>query len=150
MTIKQSFHIDAPVKTVYEFFKDPANWRDLVLFDMGDVKVTEEGTGTLYNWRFKIAGMPVEGFDVFTDVVPNRSITERSSRGFFGTSIYTFEREGSGTKWTIAFHPDGLWGIPPLSSLLEWGFRRMGAAFVPRVRAKLETSSRPKKAVASH
>ncbi len=60
--------------------KDPNRWRDVALFDTGDVKVTQEGPGTLYNWRFKIAGIPFEGFEVITDVVPNRRITERSSR----------------------------------------------------------------------
>lgn len=150
MASRQSFHIDAPVKTVYEFMKDPTKWRDVALFDMGDVKVTEDGPGTLYDWRFKIAGIPFEGFEVITDVVPNRRITERSSRAFFGTWIHTFEREGSGTKWTMVIRRGGLWRIPPLSILLDWGSKRMGEYFVPRVRAKMETAGRRKKAAAAH
>ncbi len=148
MIMQRSFHIEAPVETVFDFFKDPANWRDIVLFEMRDTKVTKDGIGTWYGWRFKIAGIPVEGFDVFTDVVPNRHITERSSSAFFGTWDYAFAPEGSGTQVTITIRPRSFWRLPPFAQLLTLFMSSMGDTFMPRFKAKVEAlSTKPVKVV---
>ncbi len=148
MIMQRSFHIEAPVETVFDFFKDPGNWRDVALFEMPDMKVTKDGIGTWYGWRFKIAGIPIEGFDVFTDVVPNQHITERSSSAFFGTWDYTFEPEGSGTQVTFAIRPRSFWRFPPFAQVLAWGVSSMGDTFMPRFKAKIEAASkRPVKVV---
>lgn len=51
MTYEQSFHVDAPVTKVFDFFRDPGSWAELepegVRFK--DVRLTEEGLGTHYS-----------------------------------------------------------------------------------------------------
>lgn len=67
MAYRQSIHIEAPVAKVFDFLKDPSNWR--VVVEPGqvafeDVTLTQEGVGTHYSWTAKIAGFSIEGFDV--------------------------------------------------------------------------------------
>ncbi len=143
MIAKRSFHIEAPVDAVFDFFKVPANWRDIVMFDMYDAKVTKDGVGTQYSWRFKVAGIPFEGFDVFTGIVPKKHLTERSSSGFFGTWDYTFEPEGSGTKLTIEITPASLWRFPVFRSLHALAMSSMGDTVMPRFKAKIESMVKP-------
>ncbi len=93
-----TMHIEAPVEKVFPFFKDPMALADITLVDTEyfDVKETRQGTGTFYSWRTKLAGIPMEGFDVYTDVVPNKHITDKSSSALVGTWDFDFEPEGQG------------------------------------------------------
>ena len=107
--------------------------------------MTEEGTGTYMSWRTKIAGIPVEGFDVVTDFVPNKHITEKSSNAMVGTWDYTFEPEGSGTKLTMEHHSRSVWALPPLKNLMDYTTTRLNrSTFIPRLKARLEPVPRPR------
>ena len=142
-------HIEAPVEKVFRAFKDPMALADVSVMatEMFDVKETKQGTGTFYSWRTRIAGIPVEGFDVYTDVVPNKHITEKSSNAFVGTWTYDFEPEGNGTKVTMEHRSRSFWGLPPFSYLIDLGTSRMSASFMPKVKARLEAPvATPKKA----
>lgn len=137
MTIRQSVHIEAPVEEVFDFFKDPKNLGDLMEgFVLRDVKVTKEGVGTTYAWIMKMGVLALEGFDVYTEVVPNRKITDRSSR--FGTWTYSFEPDGSGMKLTTEVQLSSLWRIPPLEKLLARSMAKRSESFWPRVKARVE------------
>src|SRR5512139_1167702 len=104
MVARQSFYIDAPVETVFEYFKDPNLTRDAARYELGEVKLTKDGVGTFYTWGFKVAGLRYEGLEVLTDVVPDKHITERSSVALAGLWEYDFEPEGTGTRMIIMFH----------------------------------------------
>ncbi len=140
MSAKGSFYVDAPVETVFDYLKT-MKWLDASLMEVSDVKVTEDGAGTSFRWSFKVAGLRFKGFDVFTEVIPNQRITERSEGTFAGTWVHTFQPEGTGTRWTIELRPGSFWRIPPLNMLLEFGFARMGEMFVPRFKESVEALS---------
>ena len=159
MVARQSFYIDAPVETVFDFFKDPNQQRDAALFDMYDVTVTKDGVGTNYTWGIKVAGLRFEGLEVLTDVVPNKHITERSSVSLAGQWEYDFEPEGTGTRLTMTVHPQSFWQFPPLDRLVGLAFPRVSKAVMPRwVKAIEEAAtskstpapSGPRKTAASH
>ncbi len=148
----------APVETVFDYFKDPNQQRDAVLFDLHDVKVTKEGVGTNYTWSFKVAGLRFEGLEVLTEVVPNKHITERSSVSLAGLWEYDFAPEGSGTRLTMTVHPQSFWRFPPLDRLMGFAFPRVSKAVMPRFIKAIEESatrkpkpapSRPRKTAAS-
>lgn len=140
MTYQASFHIEAPVDKVFDFFKDPSHWRTLepggVKFS--NVRLTEEGVGTHYLWSAKIAGMSIEGFNVFTDYVPNRRITDRSSSSLEGTWTYSFEPDGSGTSVTVTNRTQSLWRVPGIEGLLDRVTARTHGPRFARVKAMLE------------
>lgn len=145
--MKRSIHIEAPVDTTFDLmmtmFKDPATMRELMTPDTvaDDVKATAEGVGTYFSWHAKVAGLPMQGFDVLTEVVPNEHITERSSNPLVGTWDYDFEPEGSGTKLTMEQHPGSIWRVPPLHALMDLATSRMSDAFMQRMKDRLEGSS---------
>ncbi len=141
MTAKISCYIDAPVETVFDFFKDPSNQVDYPPFsdmEVHDLKMTKEGVGTYYSWSVKMFGIPIEGFEVFTDFVPNKHITEKSSNAMVGNWEYTFEPEGSGTKVTLEHRQRSLWALPPLKNLMDFAMPRMSRSFIEAVKAELE------------
>jgi carbon monoxide dehydrogenase subunit G len=121
MTYRQSFHVEAPVTEVFAFFSDPSRWAELepagVRF--GQVVLTPEGVGTHYSWSARVAGVPMQGFNVFTAFVPERRITDRSSSSLEGTWTYTFEPEGSGTRLTVENRVGACWRLPLLERVLD-------------------------------
>lgn len=144
MAAKLSYYIDAPVKSVFDYFVDPAKSLDVMPLgtEADEVKVTKEGTGTFMSWHMKIAGVPLlEGFDVITEVVPEKHVTEKSSNALVGTWDYWFEQEGAGTKLTMEHRARSFWGMPPLSNVMDYAVARMTRSYIPRLKAKIEAES---------
>lgn len=145
-----TIHIDAPVKDVFAFFKDPANWSELPSadFKLTQVALTREGVGTHFAGTFKLAGLPVDFLEVFTEVVPNKRITEWSSMPFTGSYIYTFQPEGSGTRLTIDVEPRSFWRFPLVRMLMERLMSGRAQVVMAELKAKLEgaAAARPRAA----
>lgn len=142
MAMKVSYHVDAPVKTVFDFFKDPTSDDSGLGMEVLESKMTKEGVGTYLSWRMKVAGVPVwHGLEVMTDVVPNKHITEKSSSAMVGTWDYSFEPEGSGTKVTLEHRSRSLWGLPPLRNVIDFGTTRLSRVYIGRVKEKLEAKA---------
>ncbi len=140
--MKRSIHIEAPVEKVFDFVKDPKNVWDIalpMLYAVKDVKLTKEGVGTYYSWASKTPVLRTEGFDVYTEFVPNQRITDTCSWPFFGDFTYSFEPEGSGTQVTVETHHRSFWRIPPLRELVEWVDSMVTERFMSTVKAKMET-----------
>lgn len=144
MTYQQSIHIDAPVTKVFDFFRDPTNWAAEAARGVSfqDVRLTQEGLGTHYTWAVKVAGFSLEGFDVFTEFIPNQRITDRSSSSLEGTWTYSFEPDGSGTKLTVANRVGSLWRLPLLEPLLDRMTAKTHEPVFSRLKAVLEDQSR--------
>ena len=121
MAYRLSIHIEAPVEKVFGLFRDPGSWRSIAPegIEFKDVRLTQEGLGTHYSWVAKIAGFSLEGFDVFTEFIPNQRITDRSSSSLEGTWTYLFEPDGSGTMLTVENRVRSFWRIQPLARLLD-------------------------------
>ncbi|MGZ4437337.1 MAG: SRPBCC family protein [Nocardioides sp.] len=141
--MQSTAHIEAPVEKVFDFFLDPRKSADLspVGTEIREVKMTEEGTGSYFSWRAKMAGVPLEGFDVYTDVVPNKHISEKSSSAMVGDWDYSFEPEGTGTRVTMEHRGRSLWRMPVLSNMMDLATSRMSESFMRRVKDRVETSS---------
>jgi uncharacterized protein YndB with AHSA1/START domain len=137
-------HIEAPVEKVFELFIDPSAMADMELGGVGqetrDVKLTADGNGTSYSWNLKVAGVriPGENFNVYLDVVPNKHITEKSSRAIVGTWEYSFEPEDGGTKLTMEHHSRSIWAVPPLSTLMDMAMPRMNEQFMRQLKDRIE------------
>lgn len=140
MTVNLTVHVEAPVEKVFDFFKDPAHWQELTDgITFRDVRLTREGVGTHYTWVATMGPWHLEGFNVFTEFVPNRRITDMSSRAFEGTWTYTFEPEDSGTRLTLQNHPRSFWGLPPLSRLVDRSAEKSHDRTMSALRARMET-----------
>ena len=138
--MKRSIHIEAPVEKVFDIVKDPRYVPEGVTmhFDVTDVKLTDEGVGTYYRWVTKTPVLRIEGFDVYTEFVPNQRITDRSSSGLPGDWTFSFEPEGSGMQLTAEVHHRSFWRIPPLRELVEWVQSTMTERLLSAVKVKME------------
>ena len=138
--MRRSIHIEAPVEKVFDFVKDPRNTPEgmTMPFEIKDIKLTDEGVGSYYSWVIRIAGLPVEGFEVYTEFLPNQRITERSSQSILGTFISTFEPEGSGMKLTMETHHGSFWRFPPFRQLADLGQSLVGERFLSALKAQME------------
>ena len=138
--MKRSIHIEAPVEKVFDFFKDPRNMQGVLAtpFVVKDVKLTEEGVGTYYSWATKIPGLRFEGFDVYTEFVPNERITDRTSSGISGDWTFSFEPEDSGMRLTAETYHRSFWRLPLLRELVEWGQGPIAGRFLSAVKTKME------------
>ena len=140
MPATYTIHIEAPVDKVFDFWKDPGKQMSVMPTGstMTEVKKTEEGVGTYYSWSMRLFGLPVTGFDVFTEFVPNQRITDRSSFDLAGTWTATFEPEGSGTRFTLQRHPESVWVLRPLDRLMDLFRASMTRPTLEKVKAELE------------
>jgi hypothetical protein len=138
--MKRSIHIEAPVEKVFDFFKDPRNMPETgpIQFPVKDVKLTEEGVGTYYGWASKTPILRLEGFDVYTEFIPNQRITDKCSSSVAGDLTYSFEPEGSGMQLTIESHPRSFWRIPPLRELVARVQSMEAERLLSAVKAKME------------
>jgi polyketide cyclase/dehydrase/lipid transport protein len=138
--MKRSIHIEAPVEKVFDFVKDPRNVPEgaAVPFEIKDVKMTQEGVGTYYSWVIRIAGLPVEGFDVYTEFIPNQRITDRSSFPMTRDFVTSFEPEGSGMKLTMETGHGSFWRFPPFRQLVDLGQGMLSERFMSALKAQME------------
>ena len=138
--MKRSIHIEAPVEKVFDFFKDPKTAYEAAAmpFAIKDVKLTEEGVGTYYGWASKTPGLRWEGFDVYTEFIPNQRITDRSSFSMTRDFTTSLEPEGSGMKLTEETGHGSFWRIPPLRELVDLVQSMASERFLSAVKAKME------------
>ena len=137
--MKRSIHIEAPVEKVFDVVKDPRYVPEGVTmaFEVTDVKLTDEGVGTYYRWVTKTPVLRWEGFDVYTEFVPNQRITDRSSSSIVGDISISFEPEGSGMQLTAERHHRSFWRIPPLRELVEGGQGPIAGRFRAGVKGRM-------------
>lgn len=140
MPVKESIYIDAPVGAVFDFWKDPQSLQVLMPGNgtFTELKRTQEGVGTYYSWTMKLFGIPVKGFDVFTEFIPNQRITDRSSFALAGTWTYTVEPEGSGTRCTIERQPESVWALRLFDPLFDRYRAGSTKKMLGRLKAELE------------
>jgi hypothetical protein len=142
MTITRGTHIEAPVEKVFNFFKDPNNWQELPHADqLTEVTVTDEGVGTSYRVILPIPGIRIRALGVFTEFIPNRRITDRSSLSLVGAVTFSFEPEGPGMKLTMESHPRSFWRIPPLKELAGWVMVKRHKRYMSALKAKIEAQN---------
>ncbi len=139
--MRASYHIEAPVERVFEFFADPTKGADLLGTEIRELRTTEEGTGTYTSYHVKYFGVPFDAFSVYTDVVAEQHITEKSSSAMVGTWDYSFMPEGTGTKVTMEHHSRSFWDLPPLRQLGDLVAGRGSESYMRQVKDRLEASS---------
>lgn len=104
-THKRSVHIDAPVKKVFDYVKDPHHFYDSFPEDgetknPTEVTLTPDGHVSTYKWEDKMFLIPIHGVMTREEFVPNKRIVDHSSTGPFWT--FTFEPDPKGTTLSLA------------------------------------------------
>lgn len=114
-TATRAIHIDAAPETVFDHIVDPT----IVPPGMTVQTVHESpgGVGSVYEWTYRLLGIPFRGIMVYTQYVPNRRLTCKSLGMVAATVVFTVEPEERGTRLTREI--DFKVRIPLLGRLLE-------------------------------
>lgn len=146
MWLRHSIYIEAPVETVFDFWKDPRRPFALAPDDrvkLVDVKITESGVGTYYGSVMTMLGRTVETGTVYSEVVPNELIVDKSSMDLHGSWRYEFAPEGTGTRLTMQGEPRGLWRLPGVLWLVGLVMGPRHEQVLARLKETLEQADQP-------
>lgn len=68
---------------------------------MTPVIETEDVAGTVYEWTFRLAGVPLHGVMVITEYVPDERLSLRNFGALESTATMLFEPKDGGTRVTV-------------------------------------------------
>jgi uncharacterized protein YndB with AHSA1/START domain len=121
VTIERTIIINAPVERVFAYMTNPANLPEIwpCLIEVNDLVQTREGTGTTYNWVYKMAGAHFEGTAKITELVPNHRLVVKDEGGIKAIRTTTVQPAEGRTKYTLQME----YVLPPsLLGELDAGF----------------------------
>lgn len=102
VTIERTAIIQVPVGNVYAYIANPANlvaiWPCLI--HISNIRSTEAGTGTTYDWVYKMGGMHFEGKAEITECVPNERIVVEDRGEIRARRTTRLEPVPLGTRYT--------------------------------------------------
>ena len=99
--IQKSITINGPVDRVFAYVDDVMTIPEWLPSMMEVRDVTGSGVGQHYRWRYKMAGVPLNGESTVTEHIPNERRVTDSKGGVLSTWTYTFEPHDGGTKLGI-------------------------------------------------
>jgi uncharacterized membrane protein len=97
-TIVRSIFIHAPVQTVFNFWSEPKNHRDICpgLIEIAQVEPLPSG-GYSYEWVVKLAGFCFKGHSDWTEFEKDRRIFIKNDGEMVSTFDYKFQPETDGS-----------------------------------------------------
>ena len=97
-TAKRSIHIDVAPETVFDHIVDPTIVPQGIT--MQTIHESPEGLGNVYEWTYRLLGLPFRGITVYTQYVPNRRLACQNLGLVAATVEFTVEPEDGGTRLT--------------------------------------------------
>ena len=99
MKMTKTMHVDAEPEEVMSVVLDSAvNPPGMTMAPVYEAPGME---GSVYEWSFKIVGVPQKGIMVITEYVPGKRMSSRNLGALESTSTMTFEPEDGGTRVTV-------------------------------------------------
>jgi uncharacterized membrane protein len=114
-TLVRDIRVDTPVERVFDFLLDPNNlpeiWPNII--EVKNVKKSIDNEGCIFNWAYKMSGLPFEGKCETIEYTPYERLVVKSNKGLDSTITWRFQPSGRETHVTLSFE----YQIP--SSLLK-------------------------------
>jgi uncharacterized protein YndB with AHSA1/START domain len=112
-----SITIAASPEVVYQDLLDPARFPQWLpsLVSVSDIQGS--GVGSTYKWRYKMAGVPLEGISRLDELVPNRKLV-RVTEGAVASS-WTYELTPAGSATHLKLTVDYTIPVPILGDFAE-------------------------------
>jgi carbon monoxide dehydrogenase subunit G len=101
-SIHKSIRINAPVQKVFDFMGDPMNNVKTMsaMQEVSDIQDLANG-GKSFRWKYRMAGMSMDGKSEDVALVPNQYREISSKGGVNSTWKWTFDAEEAGTRLTL-------------------------------------------------
>ncbi len=100
-TINDSININAPVEKVFAYVTDPTNLAEWMVSISDVTDLTGSGVGQHFQWKYRMAGIPLHGETTVGEHVPNERWVTDSEGGITSTFAFTFAPHESGTKLDV-------------------------------------------------
>ncbi len=110
-----SIHVDGAPEAVFDRLVDPSVVPPGIVMDT--VHELPGRVGNVYEWTYRLLGMPVRGVMVYTECVPHRRFACVHLGRVGATAVFTVEPDDGGTRLTREL--DFRVRIPLLGRLLE-------------------------------
>ncbi len=140
--VERSGSINAPVEEVFAYVSDPMSQLEWMpsMVEVTDVNRTEQGVGSTFRWKYKMAGMILQGDNETLEFVPNKRVVARSRGGMDSTWTWTYESQDGGTKLSV--HIKYTIPVPVLGNIAEGLARRQNEReadlAMANIKAKME------------
>ncbi|UCF47787.1 MAG: SRPBCC family protein [Myxococcales bacterium] len=99
--VHKSITINSPVEKVFAYIDDITTSPEWLPSMMEVSDITGSGVGQHYRWKYKMAGVPLNGESTVIEHIPNERRVIDSKGGVNAHWIYTFEPDDGGTKLDI-------------------------------------------------
>jgi uncharacterized membrane protein len=116
--VNKSIVINAPAAKVYDFLADPQNILKTMagMQEVSDIQDLPNG-GKSFRWKYKMAGMTMDGKSEDVTLIPNQYREASSKGGINSTFKWSMSAEGDATR--LALNLEYTVPLPVLGKLAE-------------------------------
>ena len=117
--VKKSTQINETAEKVFNYLSDHNNEPDWMpgMIELNVISGDGKNVGDQYKWKYKMAGMILNGESIVREIVPNRKIVTESSVGIKNTFTFILEPNEKGT--ILELNIDYTIPVPILGKLAE-------------------------------
>ncbi len=96
--VKKSIIISAPVEKVFNYLADQKNQPDWIPSMVEVWDTSEPAVGSTFKWKYKMAGVLLEGETTVTELVPNKSLRTLSKGAVASDWLFLLEASDGRTE----------------------------------------------------
>ena len=117
--VKKSIQINEPAEKVYDYLSDHTNEPEWMpgMIELNPVSGDSRNVGDTYKWKYKMAGIILNGDTVVKEMIPNRKIVTESKLGIKNTFTFNLEPNEEGVMLEINI--DYTIPVPVLGKIAE-------------------------------
>ena len=117
--VKKSIQINEPAEKVFDYLSDHSNEPEWMpgMIELNPVSGDGRNVGDTYKWKYKMAGIVLNGETTVKEMVPNRKIVTESNVGIKNT--FTFDLEPNAEGIMLALNIDYTIPVPVLGKITE-------------------------------
>ena len=115
--VEKSITINAPAEKVFDYLNDSMAQLEWLPSIMEVKDVSGSGVGQHFRWKYKMAGILLEGESTVTEYIPNERIVTQSKGG--ATSTWTFNLEPHNGETRVKLTIEYTIPVPVLGRLAE-------------------------------
>lgn len=115
--VEKSIHIHASVEKVFDFLSDQKNQPDWIPSMIEVWDTSEPAIGSTFKWKYKMAGVILEGETETTELVQNKRLRTVSKGAVSSDWLFLMEADNGGTSLELRI--DYTIPVPVLGKVAE-------------------------------
>jgi uncharacterized membrane protein len=96
--VKRSIIVNAPVEKVYNYLADQKSQADWIPSTVEVWDVSEPKVGASFKWKYKMAGILLEGESTVIELVPNKRIGTQTKGAVASNWLFILEAKDGGVE----------------------------------------------------